>query len=307
MSAGIDLHAIARQFGGEVYDGGRRWLGPGPGHNRKDRSLSVVLGHGGRAVVHSFSSRTTWQEGAQHLGISDASTERLSNREDERMRLERERAAAKRHAERMAFCASVWSGTQPAEGSPVADYLRSRSIFGQIPGVLRFHPAAPFGYPAAMSGKDHEPVPTACMVALVQDAKGEPSGLHLTALPSNWKPGVTVRRIMLGAIAGASCRLFEIGDDAELAAGEGVESCLSFASLNGVPCWATLSTANLKTFSSPSGLRRLVIAADGDEAGLTAARELAERASGRCEVVIAAAADGLDWNDELQGVANERP
>lgn len=50
----IDLHALRQAHGGMVYDGGRRWIGPGPGHSRRDASLSVMIGDGGRPVIHSF-------------------------------------------------------------------------------------------------------------------------------------------------------------------------------------------------------------------------------------------------------------
>ena len=53
MTDTLDLYALKRELGGQVYDGGRRWIGPGPGHSRQDGSLSVRLGLGW-AKSHSF-------------------------------------------------------------------------------------------------------------------------------------------------------------------------------------------------------------------------------------------------------------
>src|SRR4051794_33103166 len=41
MSIALDLRTIARALDGEVS--GRQVLAPGPGHSRKDRSISVML------------------------------------------------------------------------------------------------------------------------------------------------------------------------------------------------------------------------------------------------------------------------
>jgi hypothetical protein len=49
-----DLYALKRELGGLVYGGGRQWIGPGPGHSRQDRSLSVRVTDYGRLVWHSF-------------------------------------------------------------------------------------------------------------------------------------------------------------------------------------------------------------------------------------------------------------
>ncbi len=51
----LDLYELRRQHGGHVYDGGRRWVGPGPGHSRRDASLSVRISDDGRPLLHSFS------------------------------------------------------------------------------------------------------------------------------------------------------------------------------------------------------------------------------------------------------------
>jgi putative DNA primase/helicase len=58
------LHEWARALGGEVS--GQQVLCPGPGHSRKDRSLSVRRGRDGEPVVHSF-AEDDWRECKDHI------------------------------------------------------------------------------------------------------------------------------------------------------------------------------------------------------------------------------------------------
>ncbi|MBP9756546.1 MAG: toprim domain-containing protein, partial [Phenylobacterium sp.] len=108
-------------------------------------------------------------------------------------------------------------------------------------------------------------------------------------------------RRMYGEMAGAVVQLAPLPDGGELAICEGIETALSYRDLTGTPTWAGLSTSGLRRFVPPPGLKRLVIAADGDDAGIEAARDLAERASRRCDVVVIPAPAGTDWNDALKG------
>jgi putative DNA primase/helicase len=90
-----------------------------------------------------------------------------------------------------------------------------------------------------------------------------------------------------------------------LAVAEGIETALSFAQLFGVPSWAALGTANLASFEPPAGLRKLWIAGDPGEAGIEAARRLAQRVRTRMEVMISRPDDAPgDWNDVLKRRAN---
>lgn len=49
----MTLHAIVAALGGDLYQNGRRANVPGPGHSRRDRSVSLLLAEG-RVVVHGF-------------------------------------------------------------------------------------------------------------------------------------------------------------------------------------------------------------------------------------------------------------
>lgn len=286
----LDLYALRERLGGDVIDGGARWLGPGPGHSPRDRSLSVLISPDGRPLVHSFAG-DNFTTCADYLGIKNAAPARVDRVEHDRLKWARHAETARRENAAMAFCERVWSGCQPVEGSPAERYLDARAI-DWIPADLGFHARAPRGYATQATAP--------ALVALARSVTGAPKALQVTMLTADGtgKTG----RLTFGAILGAAVRL--AAADAVLAVGEGLETCASFAKLEGVATWATLGTANLEAFRPPSCVRHLIIAADGDAPGLKAANVLAERLRSRCDVTIMPAPAGADWNDVAMGKAN---
>lgn len=87
----------------------------------------------------------------------------------------------------------------------------------------------------------------------------------------------------------------------ELALAEGCEDAAAFAQQHGMPAWATLSAGGMASVILPPRLRRIVVCADADAAGLAAAQQLARRlrADGR-SVRILAPTHGKDCNDVLR-------
>ena len=292
-----DLRAIATRLGGDIYQGGRSAVVPGPPpHSRKDRSLSLTLSEDGCRVLWFSHSGDPGERVWPYLGLEPGRDRQLNPREAERLHRERAKADGVERARKMAFCRGVWAETADAIGSPVETYLRGRCITGQIPKVIRFHPAAPMDYEAKITRP--------AMVAIVTAADGKSAaGLHVTALlpDGSGKAALANPRRMYGEMAGAVVQLAPLPDGGELAICEGIETALSYRDLTGTPTWAGLSTSGLRRFMPPHGLKRLVIAADGDGAGIEAARDLAERASRRCDVVVVPAPEGTDWNDALKG------
>lgn len=284
------LHDLVKRHGGEIH--GSYALLPGPGHSRRDRSLSVIMGRDGRPVFHSFAG-DDFRAVRDYLGIEakpgDMPYDPALQRKIERARrIEREAL----EAEKLAFCETVWRETAPAPETPVQIYLRARGIVGNVPPVIRFHPAAPLDY----QGKIRAPA----MVAIVQDKAGAACGLHVTAIKADGsdKAGVNARR-MFGPVRGGAVRLAPYAG--KLAVAEGIENALSFAAVTGAATWACMSTAGLTAFEIPHDVELLTIAADGDDAGLKAADELAERARRQCDVIKNPAPAGTDWNDCLKG------
>jgi putative DNA primase/helicase len=297
-----DLKAIALKLGGDVYQGGRAAVVPGPGHSKRDRSLSLRVAEDGRRVLwHSFAGDPADQVRI-HLGLEAGELRRETDAERRR----REDAARRERERNRAFCSTLWRETSPAPGSLVQSYLESRGLRGPIPETVRFHPRAQLAYPWNLKAGDLRTWPA--MLALVQQASGAPCGLHLTALRPDGSGKADLRkgsRRMLAAVAGGAVRLAPVNESGELAVAEGVETALAFRQMTGTPTWAALSAGGLRNFTPPPGLTRLIIAADSDDPGegLAAARALAERARQRVEVVICPAPEGTDWNDQLQGVA----
>lgn len=297
------LRAIVERVGaGDLYNGGKAALVPGPGHSRKDRSLSLKLSPDGSRVLWWSHAGDEAADVWKHIGL-DAAQDREPIRESPAKRAARIAAERREAARKLAFCADLWGRTVEAGGTAVEHYLRGRDITGPIPQALRFHPAAPTRYPSP----DLPPAPTfPAMVAIVTAPDGKSAaGIHATFLAPGGAGKAALRspRRMFGEFRGAVVQLGPMPADGGLGVAEGIETALAYRSLAGVPTWAALSTSGLRSFTPPPGVKLLTIAADGDPAGVSAATALADRASRRCDCVISAAPEGEDWADALKGGA----
>lgn len=294
MTEPSGLREIVVRLGGDLYSGGTRACVPGPGHSKRDRSLSLRLMPSGRLVWHSFVPADP-DEVCKHLGLDGRPEGKMSA--SEALQAQREYALEQRaaNARRIAFCREIWRSTQSAEGSPVETYLRDvRAIRAPIPPVLRYGLAVPVGY---RSTAPRLPA----MVALAQRPDGLPAGLHITFIrpDGSEKAALPNPRRMFWSLEGGGIRLSHTPrPGASLAVAEGVETALSFRDRTGEPTWAAGSAVGLSQFIPPTRLSRLIVAADADDggAGLVAARELAARARRWCDVTLAPAPAGKDWN-----------
>lgn len=294
--SGADLTSIVERVGGQLYAGGTQAAVPGPGHSRRDRSLSLRLSDDGERVIFYSHAGDSPREIMTYLGMEARHSDGRSNRE-ERARLEkaREKERRKREAEDMAFCGAVWGGTIPLKDSPGAAYLWNRGLVADGAPPLRFHPAAP-------RAKTQDAGTSPALVALVSDFEGSARALHLTYVTADGAKAFGDRsRLMFGATAGCAIRLSPVGREHTLAIAEGVETAASYELLKGVPTWSALSSSGISNFILPATVRNLIIAADGDRAGMSAALALAERLQRRCNVTIDPAPEGADWNDVLKG------
>lgn len=294
-----DLREIVARRGGDLFNGGRAALIPGPGHSRQDRSLSLRLTpDGGRVLWFSHAgdqARDVWS----HLGL-ERSQVREETPAEKRQRQAAERAERER---KLAWCGDLWRGTAEAAGSPVERYLRGRGLTLPIPAALRFHPAAPLRYPwNETPGETARTLPAMVAIATAEDGKSA-AGLHVTYLAPDGagKAKLKNARHMFGDLGGAVVQLSPVPQGAELGVAEGIETALAYRQLTGTPTWAALSTSGLRRFTAPPGPSRLVIAADSDDAGIEAARVCAARATRRCECLIMPAPEGQDWADALKG------
>jgi hypothetical protein len=144
--------------------------------------------------------------------------------------------------------------------------------------------------------------------ALVAAVLGGDPAIHRTFLKpdGSGKAEIENAKMMLGACAGGAVRLMT-GDPGMMFIAEGIESALSIPKVwtdhrfDFASVWATLSAAGMRSLRLPEKPGALVIFADGDTAGRSAAAALAERASGLgWQVYIVDPGDGRDANDMLR-------
>ena len=190
----------------------------------------------------------------------------------------------------------LWAATEDVSGPAVAvDYLRARCcVLPPADSDLRCMPA--LRHPSGYMGP--------ALVALITDAcTGEPLSLHRTWIkPDGNKADVRLPRLLLKdhPIAGGVIRLWRDEDvTAGLGIAEGIETALSLAH-GFTPVWSLIDAGHLAKFPVLNGIEDLIIAADNDAAGRTAAAECAARWADHAAVrIISADTDGCDLNDEV--------
>jgi putative DNA primase/helicase len=150
MSA-LDLHRLARALGGNLESTG--WIScPGPGHSKKDRSLSVKVdpnAEGGFRVESQCGD--DWRECRDYvrekLGLDpwepDGKRVKLSPEEKARQAQEQAEEDARREQEqreRIASASRWWNASKPAKGTLVERYLERRGLELPDTEAIRFHP-----------------------------------------------------------------------------------------------------------------------------------------------------------------------
>ena len=283
----MSAREITQALGGKWH--GRYGLCPGPGHSPHDRSLKLSDGPNG-LMVHSFAGER-WQDIKDALrsqGLLPSSDRNISRQSwtlpaavNDGPDINRKRA----------FAHKIWKQAQPAAGTLVEHYLRSRGITLPLPAALRFAPEL-----------THKPtgMRLPAMVAAVVDVQGHLVGIHRTYLGADGcsKAAVKSSRMMLGNCGGGAVRLAPVAP--EIAITEGIETGLSVQQATGIATWSALSAGCIKSLTIPTEVRRITIFADGDQVGIAAAEYAARRfhAEGR-KVRITAAPAGRDFNDIL--------
>ena len=175
-------------------------------------------------------------------------------------------------------------------------YLRSRGSRLTSP-VLRFLEAAPHRLGARLPA----------MIAPVVNVAGEQTGVHMTYLRADGSGKADLpkefQRETRGLIRGGAIRLAAYVPDDELLTGEGLETTLSAMEIFGLPGWAAIYAGGLKTMELPPEVKRILIAADHDEAGRQCALAARDRwiAEGRMVRVKVPPVPGQDFNDVLLG------
>jgi hypothetical protein len=182
----------------------------------------------------------------------------------------------------------ILAGCQPAAGTPVEAYLRSRAIT-ILPPLVQYHPRLWYSDDTYFPG----------MVVERQNAAGDVVALHRTFLTeAGAKAPVEPMRKDLGRWTGTAIRLS--GRAEEMLLGEGIETVLSVMQMTGLPGWAAGSAGALRMAVLPPWVRRVTILVDGDDEGERASQAAAARwfYEDR-EVKLARAGRGKDFNDLL--------
>ncbi len=290
----MKAETIAKALGGRKAGGG--WMARCPAHDDREPSLSIRDGDDGKVLVRchagcdqerviaALRARGLW------TGHGQRPFSRLASRGGTK-RTEPDHDDAKRAEVALA----IWQAASPSDGTLVETYLASRGLHLQPPTMLRFH-----GGLKHPSG-DIWPA----MVALVTRGEDDtPLAIHRTFLARDGtgKAPVGPQRMMLGPCRGGAVRLAAPGD--MLMVGEGIETSLAAMLATGKPAWAALSTSGLCTLDLPRAVREVIVLADGDDPGESAAQECAWRWKweGR-RVRIARPPQGMDFNDLLMGHA----
>jgi hypothetical protein len=289
----MTAEAIAKALGGRKAGSG--WTARCPAHDDRTPSLSIRDADTNKVLVHchagcdqervitALRGRGLWTDNVPR------SLSRIAHLKSVECKQYQPNA-------RLSDAAlAIWQSSKPAQDTPVATYLASRGIDLPAPDTLRFHAGLkhPSGgiWPA--------------MVALVTNGSdGIPLAIHRTFIARNGdgKAPVDPQKMMLGPCRGGAVRLADPDD--VLMIGEGIETCLAAMLASGHPAWAALSTSGLRGFDLPKDVRDVIILADGDEAGETAAQDclLRWKRHGR-RVRIARPPLGMDFNDMLLGRA----
>ncbi len=265
----IDIKSAARLLGGEAR--GNRVVCPGPGHSKRDRSLSITFSADGTFTTNSFAGddfRACRDHVKAVLGLDDHRPRQVVAPAIHSVSSGSTRA-------RIDMLHRLWDSCIPIAGTLGERYLASRGL-SYDGDAWRFRPAS------------------RALIAIITDAvSGEPCGFHETMLDAE---GRKTGRLMHGRAAGGCVRLY--GDDAPsaLAIAEGIETALA----TGVrPVWACLSSSIMKGFPVLDGISSITVFADHDRAGIDAANTVGERwhTAGR-EVVLSMPADpGRDFAD----------
>jgi putative DNA primase/helicase len=181
----------------------------------------------------------------------------------------------------------------------VVEYLSSRRVWSLPQGcTLRAHASAEYFHDGRTVGR------FAALVAPVVDIAGELVTVHVTYLDAGRKLATHEPRKILSGMTGrtgCAARLVPLTGDT-LGIAEGIETALAALMLHKLPVWSALNTSLLSKFAPPKNVRKLVVFADRDEAGLVAAARLMESLQGRVTVELRVPPPpDKDWNDALTG------
>jgi DNA primase len=163
----------------------------------------------------------------------------------------------------------LFEDAEPAGGTLVETYVRSRGVSLPPAPVLRFSPRC-------WNRESGRKLPA--MLARVDDIDGDFLGVHRTWLlpDGSGKAELEDQKMSLGRVRGGAIRLAPAGP--MLAVAEGIENALSATAVKGIPAWSAVAKGGFKSLQLPAEVREVLIVADHDHNG---GGEIAARAAGQ--------------------------
>ena len=206
----------------------------------------------------------------------------------------------------------LWRRCRAIDGTHAEEYLKARAIHRCRFPALRFHPSLfyrdggdvrrlPALVAAVTADAGEHPGPGECLDPGERRTHGAIVGVHRTWLDPRHpaKADVSFPRKALGRVHGHAVR-FGDTSTGTLLVGEGIETMLSIVTaVPTVTAAAALSAGGLGAFTPPTGIARLVVACDNDEAGQRAALRLRRRCFAlRIECAVVVSQTG-DFNEDI--------
>lgn len=283
------ISGVAAKAGVKLQRAGRELKGCCPFHPDKSPSFTIYaddrrfqcFGCGAEGDVLDFVQRAYGVKLLPAIEMLDGGALR---------ELEQQRVVATPKADWSKAALSIWESATAIQGTPAEAYLRSRGITMELPHTLRF---ARLRYPQEQTRRP-------ALVAAVCAPSGDLTGIQRTFLTEEGrKADVAEVKLSLGRVAGGAIQLG--APVASLVVTEGLEDGLTLAQALGRSVWVSAGTSMLPRMELAEITRAVVIGADGDAPGETAANKAAHAfaAAGRKVRIMRPATGFKDFNAEL--------
>ncbi|WP_238368167.1 DUF7146 domain-containing protein [Mesobacterium pallidum] len=207
-------------------------------------------------------------------------------------------------SKRIARARKLFAAGKPILGTLAATYLQTRGITRLGP-ALRYHPRV-----FLWQGEDDFDLPqkAPALLAKITDNRGQITGCARVYLdPSTGGlAAIESPKRILGQLHGHAIRFWSGSPRSDLIVGEGLENTLSVGTaLPEFDLASCLTTTHLGLFIPPSGIKRIWIARDNDEAGHNASMRLRNQLKSLGISCIDLVPNMGDFNDDLRAFGRD--
>ena len=186
----------------------------------------------------------------------------------------------------------------------VARYFAGRGIDTVPPAAMQL--------PAKLS-RQHFGIAYPAMVFPIIGPQGMRAA-HVTMLSSDGSTKLNIDRPKktYGHVSGGYIQIGEVDPDKPLIIAEGIETAASAAQITGFPAISAISASNMPKVMLPPQYARpgskIIVAADNDDPGRDAAKQLARRLADLghdVRIAVPEGRAGCDWNDALKAASGD--